>query len=116
MCDGEYKWTKRKCARTCGSGGGACVPVAPRTGNAMVGANAMDGETLREVLHDARELPGAAEITALETAALSGAREGVPRSEIRALAVTAMAQLGQIAQKVTRLAALLGGESGGTRS
>ena len=86
---------------------GACVPVAPRTGNAMVGANAMDSETLREVLHDARELPGAAEITALETAALSEAREGVPRSEI---------QLGQIAQKVTRLAALLGGESGGTRS
>ena len=95
---------------------GACVPVAPRTGNAMVGANAMDSETLREVLHDARELPGAAEITALETAALSEAREGEPRSEIRALAVTAMAQLGQIAQKVTRLAALLGGESGGTRS
>jgi hypothetical protein len=97
-------------------GGDACVPVTPRTGNAMVGANAVDGETLREVLHDARELPGAAEITALETAALGEAREGVPRTEIRALAVTAMAQLGQIAQKVTRLAALLGGESGGNRS
>jgi hypothetical protein len=52
----------------------------------MVGANAVDGETLREVLHDAGELPGAVEITALETAALSEAREGVPRSEIRALA------------------------------
>jgi hypothetical protein len=52
----------------------------------------------------------------LETAALSEAREGVPRSEIRALGVTAMAQLGQIAQKLTRLAALLGGDAGGTRS
>jgi hypothetical protein len=40
---------------------------------------AVDGETLREVLHDARELPGAAEIAALEAAALSEAREGVPR-------------------------------------
>jgi hypothetical protein len=96
--------------------GDACVSVAPRTGNAMVGANAVDGETLREVLHDARELPGAAEIAALETAALSEAGEGVPRSEIRALGVMAMAQLGQITQKITRLAALLGGESGGTRS
>lgn len=76
----------------------------------------MDGETLRDVLQDARALPGAAEIAALETAALSEAREGVPRSEIRALGVTAMAQLGQIAQKLTRLAALLGGESGGSRS
>lgn len=76
----------------------------------------MDGETLHEVLQDARDLPGAAEIAALETAALSEAREGGPRSEIRALGVTAMAQLGQIAQKLTRLAALLGGDSGGTRS
>jgi hypothetical protein len=116
MCDGEYKWTKRKMRPDTWVRWGAGVPVASPTGNAMVGANAMDSETLREVLHDARELPGAAEITALETAALSEAREGVPRSEIRALAVTAMAQLGQIAQKVTRLAALLGGESGGTRS
>jgi hypothetical protein len=39
----------------------------------MVGANAVNGETLREVLQDARELPGAAEIAALETAALSEA-------------------------------------------
>jgi hypothetical protein len=77
---------------------------------------AVDGETLREVLQDARELPGAAEIAALETAALSEAGEGGPRSEIRALGVMAMAQLGQITQKITRLAALLGGESGGTRS
>ena len=53
--------------------GDACVFVAPRTGNAMVGANAVNGETLREVLQDARELPGAAEIAALETAALSEA-------------------------------------------
>ena len=75
----------------------------------------MDGETLREVLHDARELPGAAEIAALEAAALGGAREGVPRSEIRVLAVTATAQLWQITHKLTRLAELLGGESGGTR-
>ncbi len=76
----------------------------------------MDGETLREVLHDARELPGAAEIAALEAAALREAKEGVPRSEIRALGVTAMTQLWQITQKIARLAALLGSESGGTRS
>jgi hypothetical protein len=75
-----------------------------------------DGEPLREVLRHARELPDAAEITAMETAALSGAEEGTTRSEIRALAVTAMTQLWQIAQKVARLAALLGGESGGSRS
>lgn len=76
----------------------------------------MDGETLREVLRHARELPGTAEIAAMETAALGGVDDGVTRSEIRALAVTAIAQLGQIAQKLTRLAALLGGESAGTRS
>lgn len=76
----------------------------------------MDGETLREVLRRAKELPGAAEITAMEAAALSGAGEGTTRFEIRALAVTAIAQLWQIAQKLTRLAALLGGESAGSRS
>jgi hypothetical protein len=54
----------------------------------------VDGETLREVLGHARELPDAAEITAMETAALSGAGKGTTRSEIRALAVTAVAQLG----------------------
>lgn len=73
----------------------------------------MDGETLREVLGHARELPDAAEITAMETAALSGAGKGTTRSEIRALAVTAVAQLGQITQKLTHLAALLGDKSGG---
>jgi hypothetical protein len=91
--------------------------MALRTGNAMVGSEMpVEGETLREVLRHARELPGAAEITAMETAALSGAEEGTTRSEIRALAMTAMAQLWQIAQKLTRLAALLGGESAGSRS
>jgi hypothetical protein len=84
--------------------------MALRSGNAMVGGTAVDGETLHEILSHAGELPGAAEITAMETAALSEAEEGATRSEIRALAVTAIAQLGQIAQKVTRLAALLGGE------
>lgn len=76
----------------------------------------VDGETLREILRRARELPGAAEITAMEAAALSWAGEGMTRSEIRALAVTATAQLWQIAQKLTRLAALLSGESAGIRS
>jgi hypothetical protein len=76
----------------------------------------VDGETLHEVLRHAGELPGAAEITAMETAALSGAGEGMTRSEIRALAVTAMDDLGQIAQKLTDLTTLLGGESAGSRS
>lgn len=76
----------------------------------------MEGEPLREVLRHARELPGTAEITAMETAALSGAGEGTTRSEIRALAVTAIAQLGQIAQKLARLAALTGGGSAGSES
>jgi hypothetical protein len=76
----------------------------------------VDGETLREILRQARELPGTAEIAAMETAALSGAGDGLMRSEIHALAVMAIAQLGQIAQKLTRLAALLGGESAGTWS
>ena len=76
----------------------------------------MEGESLHEVLRHARELPGTAEITAMETAALSGAGEGTTRSEIRELAVTAIAQLGQIAQKLARLAALMGGESDGRGS
>ena len=76
----------------------------------------MEGESLHEVLRHARELPGTAEITAMETAALSGAGEGTARSEIRALAVTAIAQLGQIAQKLARLAALTGRGSGGSGS
>ena len=76
----------------------------------------MDGETLREVLRHARELPGATEIASMEAAALSGAGESMTLAEIRALAVTAIAQLWQIAQKLTRLAALLGGESAGSRS
>jgi hypothetical protein len=76
----------------------------------------VEGESLHEVLRHARELPGTAEITAMETAALSGAREGTTRSEIRALAVTAIAQLGQIAQKLARLAALTGGKSAGRGS
>jgi hypothetical protein len=76
----------------------------------------VDDETLREVLRHARELPGAAEITAMETAALRRAAAGTTRSEIRDLAVTAIAQLGQIAQKLARLAALAGGESGSSRS
>jgi hypothetical protein len=80
------------------------------------GRNAVDGETLREVLRHARELPGAAEITAMETAALSGAGEGTTRSEVRTLAVTAIAQLGQIAQKLARLEALIGGGFAGIRS
>lgn len=71
----------------------------------------MDGETLHEVLRDAKELPSADEIAAMETTALREAGGGILRSEIRALAVTATAQLGQITQKFTRLAALLGGES-----
>jgi len=75
----------------------------------------MDAETLRAALRHARELPGAAEITAMEAAALGQAPEGSTRSEIRALAVTAIAQLGQIAQKLTHLTALLGGESAGSR-
>jgi hypothetical protein len=76
----------------------------------------VEGESLREVLRHARELPGTAEIASLETAALSGAGEGTSRSEIRALAVTAIAQLGQIAQKLARLAALTGRASGGSGS
>jgi hypothetical protein len=76
----------------------------------------VDGETLREVLDHARELPDAADITAMETAALSGAGKGTTRSEVRALAVTAMAQLGQITQKLTHLAALLGNRSAGSGS
>lgn len=76
----------------------------------------MEGESLHEVLRHARELPGTAEITAMETAALSGAAEGTGRSEIRALAVMAIAQLGQIAQKLARLAALMGGGSAGSGS
>jgi hypothetical protein len=76
----------------------------------------VDGETLREVLRHARELPGPAEITAMETAALSRAGEGTTRSEIRALAVTAIAELGQVAQTLTRLEALISGESAGIRS
>jgi hypothetical protein len=76
----------------------------------------VEGESLGEVLRHARELPGTAEIAEMETAALSGAGEGTTRSEIRALAVTAIAQLGQIAQKLARLAALMGGGSGGNES
>ncbi len=76
----------------------------------------MDAEALREVLRNARELPGTADITAMETAALSEAEGGMPRSEIRALAVTAIAQLGQIAQRLAQLATLVGSESGGNRS
>jgi hypothetical protein len=76
----------------------------------------VEGESLGEVLRHARELPGTAEIAAMETAALSGAGQGTTRSEIRALAVTAIAQLGQIAQKLARLAALTGGGSGGSES
>jgi hypothetical protein len=76
----------------------------------------VEGESLGEVFRHARELPGTAEIAAMETAALSGAGEGTTRSEIRALAVTAIAQLGQIAQKLARLAALMGGGSGGNES
>ena len=76
----------------------------------------MEGESLGEVLRHARELPGTAEIASLETAGLSGAGEGTSRSEIRALAVTAIAQLGQIAQKLARLAALMGRESAGSGS
>jgi hypothetical protein len=93
-----------------------CVPAVLRAGNAMVGANSMDDESLHEVFRHARELPGTAEITAMETAALSGAGKGKTRSEIRALAVTAIAQLGQIAQKLARLAALMGRESAGRGS
>ncbi len=75
----------------------------------------MDGETLREVLDHARELPDPADITAMETrAALSGAGN-TTRSGF-ALAVTAMAQLGQITQKLTHLAALLGNRSAGSGS
>jgi hypothetical protein len=74
-----------------------------------------DGETLGAVLRRARELPGAAEITAMETAALSRAGEGAARSEIRALAVTAIGQLWQINERLTRLAALLSGGSAGSR-
>ena len=100
-----------------GSRRGRCALTALRTGNAMVGSEMpADGETLREVLCHARELPGPAEVTAMETAALSRAGEGMTRSEIRALAVTATAQLWLITQKLARLAALLGAESAGNRS
>jgi hypothetical protein len=89
------------------------TPHGQRDGGGRI---AVDGETLRDVLGHARELPDTAEITAMETAALSEAGKDMSRSEIRALAVTAIAQLGQIAQKITHLAALLGGESAGNRS
>lgn len=78
----------------------ADVPLSPRR---AAGAT----------LGHARELPSPASITALEAAALGAAADSARRAEIRALAVSAIAQLWQITGQLARLAEVLGDEPAG---
>jgi len=61
-----------------------------------------------EVRSRAASLPGPGEIRALEAAALAKPRQTMTVSEIRALAVEAIAHLHQVAGKLAELSALLG--------
>ena len=58
-------------------------------------------------------LPGPGQIRALEAAALGKPRETITPAEIRALAAEAIAQLHQVADKLTELSALLGDDEVG---
>ena len=68
---------------------------------------------LAEVRSRAARLPGPGQIRALEAAALAKPRQTMTPAEIRALAAEAIAQLHEVAGKLTELSALLGaGEAG----
>lgn len=82
-------------------------PAPPRTttpGRDLGKARALAAYALGR----ARDLPGPAEIVAIEAAALARARTEVSEAEIRALGVTAITQLQQITETVARLVRLLG--------
>jgi transcriptional regulator with XRE-family HTH domain len=68
---------------------------------------------LAEVRARAANLPGPGEITTLEAAALAKRREAMTPAEIRALADEAIAQLHEVAAKLTELSALLGNDEAG---
>ena len=63
---------------------------------------------LAEVRSRAASLPGPGEIRALEAAALAKPRTTTTPAQIRALAAEAVAQLHEVAAKLTELSALLG--------
>jgi hypothetical protein len=63
---------------------------------------------LAEVRARAASLPGSGEVRALEAAALARPRRTLTPAEIRALAAEAIAQLHEVAVKLTELSALLG--------
>jgi hypothetical protein len=68
---------------------------------------------LAEVRSRAASLPGPDEIRALEAAALAKPKRTRTPAEIRALAAEAVAQLHEVAAKITELSALLGGDEAG---
>ena len=71
---------------------------------------------LAEVRSRAASLPGPDQIRALEAGALAKPRKTLTPVEIRALAAEAIAQLHEVAGKLTKLSALLGDESGEDKS
>lgn len=68
---------------------------------------------LAEVRSRAASLPGPGEVRALEAAALARPRRTRTPAEIRALAGEAVAQLHEVAAKLTELSALLGDDQAG---
>ena len=68
---------------------------------------------LAEVRSRAVRLPGPDEIGALEAAALAKPRKAMTAAEIRVLAAEAIAQLHEVAGKLTELSALLGADKAG---
>jgi hypothetical protein len=68
---------------------------------------------LAEVRSRAARLPGPGEIRALEAAALAKPRATMTPAEIRALAAQAITHLHEVADKLTELSVLLGGDESG---
>ena len=68
---------------------------------------------LAEVRSRAARLPGPGEIGALEAAALAKPRATMTPAEIRALAAQAITHLHEVADKLTELSVLLGGDESG---
>ena len=68
---------------------------------------------LAEVRSRAARLPGPGQIRALEAAALAKPRQTMTPAEIRVLAAEAIAQLHEVAGKLTELSALLGADKAG---
>ena len=75
-----------------------------------------DGEArvlAQESISQVRGLPSPADITAAEAAALTTAKDSAAKTEARRLAMTAVTDLCQVLQAVTRLAELCGTPDGG---